>query len=67
MNKIKDYIKTLLKLAMQNNPEVLNVVRNAKVENDKWITVHPRGKRLRGYAKTMGYFFTRSAALVFCK
>ena len=48
MNKIKDYIKTLLKLAMQNNPEVLNVVRNAKVENDKWITVHPRGEDNKG-------------------
>lgn len=33
MDKLKDYIKTLLKLAIQNNPEVLNVVRNAKVEN----------------------------------
>ena len=34
MNKIKEYIKTLLKLAIQNNPEVLKVVRNAKVENN---------------------------------
>ncbi len=33
MDKLKDYIKTLLKLAIQNNPEVLKVVRNAKVEN----------------------------------
>ena len=33
MDKIKEYIKTLLKLAIQNNPEVLNVVRNTKVEN----------------------------------
>ena len=33
MNKLKDYIKTLLKLAIQNNPEVLKVVRNAKVKN----------------------------------
>lgn len=48
MDKIKEYIKTLLKLAMQNNPEVLNVVRNAKVENDKWITVHPRGEDNKG-------------------
>ena len=33
MDKLKDYIKTLLKLAIQNNPEVLNVVRNAKATN----------------------------------
>ena len=33
MDKIKDYIKTLLKLAIQNNPEVLKVVRNAKATN----------------------------------
>ncbi len=33
MDKLKDYIKTLLKLAINNNPEVLKVVRNAKVEN----------------------------------
>ncbi len=33
MDKLKDYIKTLLKLAIQNNPEVLNVVRNTKVDN----------------------------------
>lgn len=39
MDKIKDYIKTLLKLAIQNNPEVLKVVRMAKVENDKWISI----------------------------
>lgn len=39
MDKLKDYIKTLLKLAIQNNPEVLNVVRNAKVENEKWVSI----------------------------
>ncbi len=39
MDKLKDYIKTLLKLAIQNNPEVLKVVRMAKVENDKWISI----------------------------
>ena len=33
MDKLKDYIKTLLKLAIQNNPEVLKVVRNAKATN----------------------------------
>ena len=39
MDKLKDYIKTLLKLAIQNNPEVLKVVRNAKVENEKWVSI----------------------------
>ena len=33
MNTAKEYIKTLLKLAINNNPEVLKVIRNAKVEN----------------------------------
>ena len=33
MDKLKDCIKTLLKLAIQNNPEVLKVVRNAKATN----------------------------------
>ena len=33
MDKIKNYIKTLLKFAIQNNPEILRVVRNAKIEN----------------------------------
>ena len=33
MDKLKDCIKTLLKLAIQHNPEVLKVVRNAKVKN----------------------------------
>lgn len=43
MNKIKEYIKTLLKLAIQNNPEVLKVVRNAKVENGAAFEAkHPR-------------------------
>ena len=48
MDKLKDYIKTLLKLAIQNNPEVLKVVRMAKVENDKWITIHPNGEDSKG-------------------
>lgn len=30
MDKLKDYIKTLLKLAINNNPEVLKVIRNSK-------------------------------------
>ena len=33
MNTAKEYIKTLLKLAINNNPEVLKIIRNAKVEN----------------------------------
>ena len=30
MNTAKEYIKTLLKLAINNNPEVLKVIRNSK-------------------------------------
>ena len=52
MDKLKDYIKTLLKLAIQNNPEVLKVVRNAKVENDAdFEKKHPRDEEGKFTAK----------------
>lgn len=50
MTTVKEYIKTLLKLAINNNPEVLKVIKNSKtkVDNDKWITIHPNGEENKG-------------------
>ena len=61
MDKLKDYIKTLLKLAIQNNPEVLKVVRNAKVENDAaFESKHPR-KEDGTFTRTNGQSFYNEA------
>lgn len=45
MNTIKEYIKTLLKLAINNNPEVLKVIRNSKAVIANY---RPDQKRIKG-------------------
>lgn len=45
MNTIKEYIKTLLKLAINNTPEVLKVIRNSKAVIANY---RPDQKRIKG-------------------
>ena len=48
MTTVKEYIKTLLKLAINNNPEVLKVIRNSKIKNNTdFEAKHPRDENGR--------------------
>ena len=42
MTTVKEYIKTLLKLAINNNPEVLKVIRNSKAVVQNFDPNQPR-------------------------
>ena len=42
MTTVKEYIKTLLKLAINNNPEVLKVIRNSKAVVQNFAPNQPR-------------------------